>query len=289
MSALRTLIDAGAKLNKKDSFGSTPLHSAAAAGQGAAVDALLEAGADATAVNKAGWGTLHFAATHGEASVQIVKSLLQYGADATISVQQGIRKITPLYRAITAGHLGTVTALLDHTKPGEATPTITCAHVSELHVGLADHNVERHWHKAYMCLFWVLVHHDAGLRPLAGRLDPSMAARMQGWAEPTLSIVRRWDASTARFTDHFTIDDRTMGQLGAGNLMEWLTNTRSRVWAGSQTQHVALMAVCVAAWRLHGVQNGDAFSAIARTAVQEGHWRLRRHVVMARSNRRRHK
>lgn len=91
-----------------DDEGWTPLHCAASAGRGAAVDALLAAGAPVDARTRGGGRTpLHYAASKGHADV--VTALLAAGADPTLRDALGA---TPLHRAAGGNAPAVVRALL---------------------------------------------------------------------------------------------------------------------------------------------------------------------------------
>lgn len=78
VAAVRRLIAAGADLDAKDPYGSTPLAIAATFGKTDVARALVDAGADPTVANPAGSTALHIAALFGR--VEIVKALLAKGA-----------------------------------------------------------------------------------------------------------------------------------------------------------------------------------------------------------------
>jgi len=63
---LRLLLEAGADVNARNCYGSTPLHSAAVSSMQQAAAALLAAGADLDAVNSGGWTPLQYAIRGGE-------------------------------------------------------------------------------------------------------------------------------------------------------------------------------------------------------------------------------
>lgn len=79
LGATRRLIEAGADLNAKDAWGSTPLIVAATFGSTAVARALIEAGADVHATNSDGATALHAAAFLCRTA--IVRLLLDHGAN----------------------------------------------------------------------------------------------------------------------------------------------------------------------------------------------------------------
>jgi CubicO group peptidase (beta-lactamase class C family) len=79
VSAVRRLIEAGADLNEKDAYGSTPLIIATTFGKTGVARALIEAGADLTIGNAEESTPLHLAAFFGR--TEIVEALLKNGAD----------------------------------------------------------------------------------------------------------------------------------------------------------------------------------------------------------------
>ena len=106
VSAVETLINAGAGKNAADKKGSTPLHWAVYNGYRAIVGILLRAGANTTVVDNVGNTPLHWAAYKGHG--KIAKMLLRKNADtAVVSIRGG----TPLHYAAQEGH-GTVIEIL---------------------------------------------------------------------------------------------------------------------------------------------------------------------------------
>ncbi len=88
----------------------TALGTAAAAGDLAAVEALLQhAGADPDAIAEAGWGPLHLASRH--ADLGVLRALVAAGAD--IELQDQRNGWTPLLHAIHVRNGPAVTALIE--------------------------------------------------------------------------------------------------------------------------------------------------------------------------------
>ena len=79
IDAVRQHIKADSDLNKKDTYGSSPLIIAATFGKTEVAEALIEAGADMNIRNSEGSSPLHIAAFFCHA--EIVKALLDKGAD----------------------------------------------------------------------------------------------------------------------------------------------------------------------------------------------------------------
>lgn len=92
--------------------GKTPLLIAARAGDVAAVEALLDGGADLDAVDTRGYGALTLAIAGGHPAV--VRALLARGASAAIATE------SPLIAAARDGATDLVALLLDHGAPIEA-------------------------------------------------------------------------------------------------------------------------------------------------------------------------
>ena len=104
-AAVTALLEAGADPNATGRNGNAPLHVAKSAG---AVTALLQAGANPNVRSRLGDTPLHAAAQGGTA--EMVTALLQAGADP--NARDGLR-FTPLHRAASGGTAEVVTALLE--------------------------------------------------------------------------------------------------------------------------------------------------------------------------------
>ncbi|MCH6552518.1 MAG: ankyrin repeat domain-containing protein, partial [Planctomycetes bacterium] len=107
---VRLLATRGANVDAMDEFGVTPLHDAARAGEVGLTKALLSAGADVDAADHYGSTPLHLAARTGNAST--IEALLESGADATMTTSTG--QATPLHLAVAAGSERAAVALLEH-------------------------------------------------------------------------------------------------------------------------------------------------------------------------------
>ncbi|MFN7098048.1 MAG: ankyrin repeat domain-containing protein, partial [Gammaproteobacteria bacterium] len=107
LEMVNLLLTKGADVNEKNEYGSTALHGAAAKGQLEIVKLLLEKGADVKEKDDKGNTALHFAARNGH--LEIVKLLLDKGADVKEKDNDGN---TALYRAVEQGHLNIVQYLI---------------------------------------------------------------------------------------------------------------------------------------------------------------------------------
>jgi ankyrin repeat protein len=85
----KALVERGADLSavSRTFGGVTPLHSAAAGGSAEIVHLLLQAGADANARQEGGFVALHAAAQNGDASM--ARDLLGHGADPDLATDDG--------------------------------------------------------------------------------------------------------------------------------------------------------------------------------------------------------
>lgn len=79
------LLAAGAQVDARNCYGSTPLHLACVSGAREAAEALRCAGADFDATNNGGWTPLHYALRGGEGfnDAATVEWLMQRGAQRT--------------------------------------------------------------------------------------------------------------------------------------------------------------------------------------------------------------
>jgi uncharacterized protein len=106
-AAVNALLDRGAEVDAAEADGTTALHWAAQLDNLAAVNLLLEAGADAAAVNRFNVTPLELAANNG--NEEIVARLLAAGADPNSRSREGQ---TPLMSAALNGRIAAVEALL---------------------------------------------------------------------------------------------------------------------------------------------------------------------------------
>jgi uncharacterized protein len=109
----RFLVQSGAPVDVRstNAMTNTPLHAAIAGRKAELVKLLLEAGADANAQQYGGWRALHGAAQNGDRS--IVESLLAHGADAEARAEN---QQTALDLALLKGH-GDIVSLLEELSP----------------------------------------------------------------------------------------------------------------------------------------------------------------------------
>uniref|UniRef100_UPI00398F130E BRCA1-associated RING domain protein 1 isoform X2 n=1 Tax=Pristiophorus japonicus TaxID=55135 RepID=UPI00398F130E len=94
---------------KRNHKGETPLHIASIKGDIAAVEQLLENGANPNIKDNAGWAPLHEACNHGH--VEVVELLLQFGA---LLNTPGYQNDSPLHDAVMNGHMEVVKLLVLH-------------------------------------------------------------------------------------------------------------------------------------------------------------------------------
>ena len=94
-------------VNRKDSYGNTPLYNAAGSNRIKIVELLIKAGADINLAENFGETSLHFAAANGHA--EVVKQLIAANANVNKANPNGI---TPLYNAAANGHAEVVKELI---------------------------------------------------------------------------------------------------------------------------------------------------------------------------------
>jgi hypothetical protein len=108
IEAVRLLIENGANLNEKDSYGDTPLHCATCKGQIDIVRLLIERGACVNAKNLHGIRPLHYATAEGY--IDIARFLIQNGASI---IKKDYYDRTPLHYATYYKHAKTVALFHD--------------------------------------------------------------------------------------------------------------------------------------------------------------------------------
>ena len=96
VKAARMLIELGASVMTRDSFGATPLHLASQEGQVEVARVLIEHGADIAAQDREGCTPLHQVFFNEEVGVEVVRMLIESGADVSAQDQDGS---TPLHGA----------------------------------------------------------------------------------------------------------------------------------------------------------------------------------------------
>ena len=131
LGAVRERIAAGADVNARDAYGSTPLVIAATFGHAGAVEALVDAGASLDLTNAEGSTALHAAAFLGRE--EVVRLLLDAGANrylrndaghtARSSVLAPFEEVEPVYDAFLEG-LGPLGLTLDYDQLRRARPRI---------------------------------------------------------------------------------------------------------------------------------------------------------------------
>jgi len=105
----KLLIDNGADVNAKEKYGDTPLHVAAFWGKIDVAKLLIDNGADVNAKNEWGDTPLHVAVKRGK--IDVAKLLISKGANVNAQNKWGM---TPLKRAIKGGHKETADLLRKH-------------------------------------------------------------------------------------------------------------------------------------------------------------------------------
>lgn len=110
VTAVKSLLDAGADRDSKDKNGETPLNLAILAGHDDVALMLLEAGASVEARNRGGFTPLHAAAYAG--APDIAAALLDRGAD--VNDRRNKAGVTPLSVAAEQGNAEVAKVLLDH-------------------------------------------------------------------------------------------------------------------------------------------------------------------------------
>ena len=93
---LRSLLEAGADVNRKDIHGDTALMKAAAEGHSECLEALVDAGADLKSVNEPGWDVLMEAAS--AADELCVSKLIEAGSNVTDDIMVSFLTLTVSFR-----------------------------------------------------------------------------------------------------------------------------------------------------------------------------------------------
>jgi uncharacterized protein len=106
LDGAKILLDAGAKVNRRNKWGDSAIMVAALSGHENMVRLLRSKGAD---INNPGWTALHYAATNGHDSV--VKYLLDQGADPLAA---GANGVTALMMAARENRTGAINVLLEY-------------------------------------------------------------------------------------------------------------------------------------------------------------------------------
>ena len=107
LERVRQLIQEGQDVNRRDSFGRTPLMLAAANGRDQVVQELIRAGADVNGKDNHKRTALHYASWWGHSSV--IKTLAEAGANLNVEDEWGM---TPLMGAAYCGHANVVVELI---------------------------------------------------------------------------------------------------------------------------------------------------------------------------------
>ena len=102
------LIEHGADVNAKDSYGTTPLNEGASYGYLEICELLIEHGADVNATNKYGVTPLH---SHWASDPEICRLLIEHGADIHAKTKEGE---TPLHGYARRGYLEICQLLIEH-------------------------------------------------------------------------------------------------------------------------------------------------------------------------------
>ena len=109
VDSARILLDSGAHVDARNSFGNTPLHQASWFGHLKSAQLLLERGVDLNARADSQSTPLHMASNQGH--LESVRLLLDHGADVNL---HGIEGLTPYEVATQHGHYGVAQLLLEH-------------------------------------------------------------------------------------------------------------------------------------------------------------------------------
>lgn len=126
------LLEAGADVNTRNDYGSTPLHTAASSGDTAMVSILLDGGADANTRSQGGNTPLHNGASGSRGNGPTMSLLVQAGADVNARTDLGA---TPLHWAVSQGNHVVAARLLElgadpnaRDDSGLAADPVSCEH-----------------------------------------------------------------------------------------------------------------------------------------------------------------
>jgi ankyrin repeat protein len=133
VEVLTALLDAGMKIDVKNSTKSTPLLIAVGYDHVAAARVLMDRGANLNHQNMAGFTPVHLAAINS--NHQLLVDLIERGADINTALPTGA---TPLHSALAAGDMEVAMALIEH---GASVSDVTQAGDTSLHWAVAGGNI----------------------------------------------------------------------------------------------------------------------------------------------------
>ncbi|MGC1244975.1 MAG: ankyrin repeat domain-containing protein [Spirulinaceae cyanobacterium] len=146
LAAVEFLLEHGAEIDARDDEGYVPLHSAATCNNKNVVQLLIKQGANVNAKNRMREAPLHFAARSG--NVEIIEILL--ANDADIEAQDGFGGDTPLHCAIRGNSIEVVKVLIAH-----GARLCVQGHMGRTPLGLVKHLGKREQ------IFQLLIDHGA--------------------------------------------------------------------------------------------------------------------------------